>query len=418
MMKIIPLSRQLYCWVLVAIVVGALLGFYMPTLGVALKPLQDAFIALIRVFIGPLIFLTVSLGIIDSGQARAAGKVGLGALVYFELMSTLALCIGLMVANVLKPGHGFPLGSHGLDPSLVTTYATQAKAMTFQGFLIHLIPDSMVDAFTSQGNLLQVLLIAILFGLAIVPVRSQVQPLLTVLMALRTATFRIMNLIVHLAPIGAGAAMAFTLGKYGAHVLGPLLKLVAMMYLSCFLFVVVVLGTVCRLTGLRLWKLLYYLRAECLTVLGTSSSESVLAPAMEKLEALGCHREVVGLVMPAGFSFNLDGTNIYLTLASLFIAQALGIDLSWSQQAILLLTAMLTSKGASGVTGAGFITLAATLAIVPSVPIVGLALILGVDRFLSEARALTNFIGNVVATLVIAAWQNKWERGKATVITP
>lgn len=401
------LSRELYFWVLIAIIIGGCLGFLMPQVGISLKPLQDAFIALIRMAIAPVIFLTVTLGIIDSGHARSAGKTGGLALLYFEGMSTFALFIGLVMVNWLKPGHGFNITRQQLDPSLVATYASHAEAMSTGSFLLHIIPKTLVDAFTAEGDLLQVLLVAILFGVALLPLKAQVQPLISTLASLRAVMFNVINLIMKTAPIGAGAAMAFTLGKYGEQALGPLLRLVGTMYLSCSLFIIVVLGIALRLAGMNLWAVLKHFRSECLTVLGTSSSESVLAPAMEKLENLGVKREIVGLVMPAGYSFNLDGTNIYLTLASLFIAQAMNIDLSLYQQLTLLLVAMLTSKGASGVSGAGFVTLAATLAIVPSLPIVGLALILGVDRFLSEARAVTNFIGNVVATLIIAKWQGQ-----------
>ena len=407
-MKTLPRFMQtLYFWVLIAILLGGFLGFYWPAIGIALKPLQTAFIALIRMAIGPIIFLTVTLGIIESGHARSAGKTGLVALIYFELMSTVALAIGLLMVNWLKPGSGFNVSAQSIDPGLVTAYTTQATASSVHGFLLHLIPATLVNAFTAGGDLLQVLLVAILFGLALLPLKQQVQPLISLLASLRSVMFNFINIIMKFAPIGAGAAMAFTLGQYGEAALGPLLKLIGTMYLSCFLFVTLVLGFVLRCAGFNIWKLLKHMSAECLTVLGTSSSESVLAPAMEKLERLGCPAKVVGLVMPTGYSFNLDGTNIYITLASVFIAQALNIHLSLEQELTLILVAMLSSKGASGVSGAGFVTLAATLAIVPSIPIVGLALILGVDRFLSEARAVTNFIGNVVATLVIAKWQHR-----------
>ena len=397
---------RFYLWVLAAIVAGGLIGYLWPGVGVALKPLGDGFIALIRMLVAPVIFLTVTLGIAGAGAARRVGRVGIKALVYFEAVSTLALLIGLVVANVLRPGAGFNADPASLDAGAVARYATQAREQSVTEFLLHLIPRSFADAFVG-GELLQVLLVALLFGFALLGVGARARPLLEVLEALSKVFFAMIGMVMRLAPLGAGGAMAFTIGRYGAKSLEPLLALMGTVYLTCALFVLLVLGGIARLAGFSVLRFIAHIRDELLLVLGTSSSESALAPLMEKLERLGCPRQVVGLVVPAGYSFNLDGTNIYLALAALFIAQALNIPLSLPQQLTLLAVAMLTSKGASGVTGAGFVTLAATLAVVPSVPVAGMALILGVDRFMSEARALTNIIGNGVAALVVARWEGE-----------
>jgi aerobic C4-dicarboxylate transport protein len=396
--------------VLCAIVCGALLGYFWPTAAVALKPIGDGFIALIKMLIAPVIFLTVVLGIASGVHAKQVGRVALKAIVYFEVISTFSLIIGLVIVNVLKPGHGFNVDPATLDAGAVAKYAEQAKEQSAVEFLLHIIPKTFTDAFTNGGDLLQVLLLAALTGFALMSMGEAAQPVLRVFEALSKAFFKMIAMVMMLAPIGAGSAMAFTVGKYGVHSLAPLLKLMGTFYLSCLLFVLIVLGLVARTTGFSILLFLRYIRDELLIVLGTSSSEVALPPLMLKLERLGCPRQVVGLVIPIGYSFNLDGTNIYLTMSALFVAQALNIDLTLPQQLAILAVAMLTSKGASGVTGAGFITLAATLMVVPSVPVAGLALILGIDRFMSEARALTNIIGNGVATIVIARWEGALDR--------
>ncbi len=400
-------AARFYLWVLAAIVGGGLLGHFQPGFAVQLKPLGDGFIALIKMLIAPVIFLTVALGIAGVSEVRTVGRVGARTLIYFELVSSLALVIGLVVVNVLKPGAGFHVDAATLDAGAVAHYAQQAHEQSTVQFLLHIIPKTFVDAFTGDGDLLQVLLLALLFGFALMYIGDAAKPVVTLLEALSQAFFRMIAMVMKLAPLGAGGAMAFTIGKYGVDSLGPLLKLMGCFYLACVFFVLVVLGTIARFTGFSILRFLRYIRDELLLVLGTSSSESALVPLMQKLERLGCPRSVVGLVVPSGYSFNLDGTNIYLTMAAIFVAQALDVELSLGQELTLLGVAMLTSKGASGVTGAGFITLAATLTVVPSVPVAGLALILGVDRFMSEARALTNIIGNGVAAIVISRWENE-----------
>lgn len=400
-------SSRFYLWVLAAIVAGALLGHYAPAAGVALKPLGDGFISLVKMLIAPIIFLTVVLGIAGVSDVKKVGRVGFKAILYFEVMSTIALVIGLVVVNVLQPGAGFNADPATLDASAVASYAGQAKDQTTVQFLLNIIPKTFTDAFTAGGNLLQVLLLALLFGFALMATGEAGKPIYSFLNNISQVFFRMIGMVMKLAPIGAGGAMAFTIGKYGVDSLGPLMKLMGSFYLTCALFVLIVLGTVAKLTGFSILRFIRYIKEELLLVLGTSSSESALVPLMQKLERLGCSKGVVGLVVPSGYSFNLDGTNIYLTMAVIFIAQALNIDLTLTQEITLLAVAMLTSKGASGVTGAGFITLAATLAVVPSVPVAGLALILGIDRFMSEARALTNMVGNGVAAIVVARWENE-----------
>ena len=404
------ITSHLYFWVLLAILAGGCLGIVEPQLGVKLKPLGDGFIALVKMLISPIIFCTVVLGISNGGDMKKVGRVGVKAFTYFEVISTLALAIGLLVGNVLKPGHGFNADPHTLDASAVSNYAKKAGEQSTIDFVLHIIPKTFTDAFTGSGDLLQVLLLALLFGYAMQRMGGQGRAVHTFIEECSHIFFAMMNAVMKLAPIGAGGAMAFTLGKYGVAALKPLAALMGGFYLCCALFVLEVRGTVAAATGFSIVRLIAYLKAELLMVLGTSSSESALVPLMHKLERLGCSKSVVGLVVPAGYSFNLDGTNIYLTMAVLFVAQALNIELSLMQQISILGVAMLTSKGASGVTGAGFITLAATLAVVPDVPVAGLALILGVDRFMSEARALTNFIGNAVATIVVARWEGELDR--------
>ncbi len=390
--------RSLSFWVIFAIVGGALLGIVSPSLGTSVQPLADGFVRIIKFLVGPVIFCSVTLGIAGADSKKEAGRIALKAFVYFEVVSTLALGIGLAVANLLKPGSGFPLDPSRLDSVLVSAYTSP------RGHLLNPL---------AGVNLIQVLVISIFAGVALLfaPVHFRARAV-SRLKKWNHALFGWMGKLMLLAPIGAGAAMAYTTGKFGADSLRPLLFLMFCFYLTCALFIFGVLGSIARVCGISILSYLRYLKAEILLVLGTSSSESALAPLMEKLERLGCPRTVVGLVVPTGYSFNLDGTNIYLTLAAVFIAQAFGIDLSLGQQLGILLVAMVSSKGASGVTGAGFITLAATLAIVPEIPVVGLTLILGVDRFMSEARALTNMLGNGIATLVIARWEGRLDSKK------
>lgn len=399
--------KHLYVWVLIAILIGGLIGFANPSLGESLKPLGDAFIALIKMLIGPIIFCTVVLGIAGAGDMKKVGRIGVKALVYFEVISTLALAIGLIVSHLFKPGHGFNADSLKLDVAATAQYAQSASHLSTVDFLMNIIPKTFFDAFTQSGDLLQVLLLAILFGWSMNRIGDRGTAMLHMIENFSSVLFSMINGIMKLAPIGAGAAMAFTIGKYGVQSLIPLASLMLAFYVTCVLFIVLVLGSVAKAVGFNIFHFLKYIREELLLVLGTSSSESALVPLMSKLERLGCPKSVVGLVVPSGYSFNLDGTNIYMTMTALFIAQAFNIDLSITQQLSILGIAMITSKGASGVTGSGFITLAATLAIVPQVPIEGLALILGVDRFMSEARALTNFIGNGVATIVVSRWEKE-----------
>jgi aerobic C4-dicarboxylate transport protein len=401
------LTRHLYFWVLLAIVAGGTLGYVNPDTGVKLKPLGDGFIALVKMLISPIIFCTVVLGIAGAGSMKKVGRVGGKALLYFEVVSTFALIIGLLVANLIRPGAGFNADPATLDAKAVADYARVAEAQTTVDFLMHIIPRTFFDAFTGSGDLLQVLFIAVLFGYAMTHLGREGDIVHQVITVSSHVFFRMMNVLMKLAPIGAGGAMAFTIGRYGVAALKPLALLMGSFYLTCLLFVFIVLGTIAAMTGFNILKFIAYIKEELLTVLGTSSSESALVPLMQKLERLGCSKSVVGLVVPSGYSFNLDGTNIYLTMAALFVAQALNIDLTLRQELTILAVAMLTSKGASGVTGAGFITLAATLAVVPSIPVAGLALILGVDRFMSEARSLTNFTGNGVAAIVVSRWENE-----------
>jgi len=402
-------ASQLYVQVLVAIVLGALLGHFWPAYGEAMKPLGDGFIKLIKMIIAPVIFLTIVTGIAGMRELGSVGRVAAKAFAYFLTFSTLALVVGLIVANVVQPGAGMNIDPATLDASAVSGYAAKAHESTLVGFLLGVIPHTLVSAFT-DGNILQILLVAILFGIAISLVGEPAAPVLRFLERLSLIVFKLVSILMRAAPIGAFSAIAFTIGKYGAGSLVNLGALVATFYFTSILFVVVVLGTVARLNGFSIFKLLRYLKAELLLVLGTSSSEAALPNLIEKMERAGCEKSVVGLVVPTGYSFNLDGTNIYMTLAALFIAQATGVELTLGQELLLLGVAMLSSKGAAGVTGAGFITLAATLSIVPTVPLAGMALILGVDRFMSECRSLTNFIGNAVATIVVARWEGGLDR--------
>jgi aerobic C4-dicarboxylate transport protein len=406
------LTGHLYFWVLLAILAGGTLGYADPSTAVRLKPLGDGFIALVKMLISPIIFCTVVLGIAGAGDMKKVGRVGGKALVYFEVVSTIALIIGLIVINVVRPGAGFNADPATLDATAVADYAKRATTLSTTDFILHIIPTTFTDAFTGSGDLLQVLFVAILFGYAMTHMGRRGEAVHAFIEGCSHIFFAMMNSVMKLAPIGAGGAMAFTIGRYGIDALRPLAALMGSFYLTCALFILVVLGSIAAFTGFNVARFIAYIKDELLTVLGTSSSESALVPLMQKLERLGCSRSVVGLVVPAGYSFNLDGTNIYLTMAALFVAQALNIDLTVRQQVTVLGVAMLTSKGASGVTGAGFITLAATLSVIPSIPVAGLALILGIDRFMSEARSLTNFIGNGVATIVVARWENELDEAR------
>ena len=409
--KPLPWYRHLYVQVLAAIVAGALLGHFAPAAGESLKPLGDSFIKLVRMVIAPVICLTVVGGIAGMRDLGAVGRVAAKALGYFLVVSTLALIVGLVVANVVQPGAGMNVDPATLDTGAVAAYAAQAHDTSVTGFLLAIIPDTLVSALTA-GSILQTLFVAVLFGAALALVGDPAAPLLLTIERLTLVVFRLVGLLMRVAPIGAFGAIAFTVGKYGAGSLVNLGALVATFYLTSLLFVIVVLGAIARAHGFSILRLLAYLKAELLLVLGTSSSEAALPNLMTKLEAAGCDRAVVGLVVPTGYSFNLDGTNIYMTLAALFIAQATGVHLSITEQLLLVGVAMLSSKGAAGVTGAGFITLAATLSIVPSIPVAGMGLILGVDRFMSECRSLTNFVGNAVATIVVARWEGKLDRDR------
>jgi aerobic C4-dicarboxylate transport protein len=400
-----PFWRSLYFWVLAAIALGVLAGWLSPETGRALKPLGDGFIKLVKMIIPPVIFLTVATGIAGMADLKAFGRVGAKAMAYFLSVSTLALAIGLIVANIVRPGAGLGVDPAALDTGAVADYVSAARDQTVTGFVLNIIPNTLVSAFTS-GEILQILLVAILFGVALALVGPRGEPLLGILKTLTAIVFRIVHMLMYLAPLGAFGAMAFTIGQYGLGTLANLAALIVTFYATALLFVVVILGLIARAAGFSLFGLLRYIRDELLLVLGTSSSESAMPLLIEKLERAGCPKPIVGLVVPTGYSFNLDGTCIYMSLAALFIAQACGIELTLGDQLLLMAVAILSSKGAAGVTGSGFIVLAATLSVVPSVPVAGMALILGVDRFMSECRALTNFIGNAVATIVVARWEN------------
>jgi aerobic C4-dicarboxylate transport protein len=410
-MKRKPFYRILYVQVIAAIFAGVLLGHFLPGDGIAMKPLGDAFIKLVRMIISPVIFCTVVTGIASMHDMRKVGRVGGKALLYFEIVSTVALAIGLLAAHLLQPGKGFNVDPSTLDASAVSGYAAQAThGEGLAGFFMHIIPDTFVGAFT-QGDILPVLLIAMLFGSALAVMGEPAKPVIGLIEALSKAFFKIVHVITSLAPIGAFGAMAFTIGKYGIESLLPMMKLIGTFYLTAFLFVTFGLGMVAKACGFSIFRFLAFIKDELLIVLGTSTSEAALPQLMEKLERLGCSRGIVGLVVPTGYSFNLDGTNIYMTLAVLFLAQATNTHMTAMQEVTLLAVTMLTSKGSTGVTGAGFITLAASLSVVPTVPVTAMVLILGIDRFMSECRALTNIVGNGVATIVVASWEKELDRG-------
>ena len=406
-----PWYTILYVQVLIAIAVGILIGHYFPGTGVALKPLGDGFISLIKMMIGPVIFCTVVHGIGSMRDLRKVGRVGVKTLFYFEAVSTLALALGLLVGELLEPGKGFNIDPATLDPRAVESYVHRAQGEGFVAHLLAIIPETFIGAF-AKGDLLQILLISILTGFAIAQLGELGERINGVIEAMAKVFFGMIGIIVRAAPIGAFGAMAFTVGAYGVASLVNLVELIATFYLTSLLFVLVVLGTIARLAGFSILRFLAYIKDELLIVFGTSSSETVLPHMIQKMQRLGASKSVVGLVIPTGYSFNLDGTNIYMTLATLFLAQATNTPLTLSQELGILAIAMITSKGASGVTGAGFVTLAATLAIVPEIPIQSLAILLGIDKFMSECRALTNLIGNGVATIVISRWEGELDADK------
>ncbi len=406
-----PLYKSLYVQVLVAITIGILLGHYYPETGVALKPLGDGFVKLIKMVIAPIIFCTVVSGIAGMQSMKSVGKTGGYALLYFEIVSTIALIIGLVVVNVVQPGAGMHIDVNTLNASSVAAYAAAGAQQTTVGFLLNVIPNTVVGAF-ANGDILQVLMFSVLFGFALHRLGSYGKPVLDLIDRFAHVMFNIINMIMKLAPVGAFGAMAFTIGQYGVGSLVQLGYLMACFYITCLLFVLVVLGGICRAHGFSVLKLIRYIREELLIVLGTSSSESALPRMLAKMERLGAKKSVVGLVIPTGYSFNLDGTSIYLTMAAVFIAQATDTTMDITHQITLLLVLLVASKGAAGVTGSGFIVLAATLSAVGHLPVAGLALILGIDRFMSEARALTNLVGNAVATVVVAKWVKEMDNDK------
>jgi len=410
-----PFYTNLYFQVLVAIAIGVVLGVVSPDRAAAMKPLGDGFIKLVKMLIAPIVFTTVVVGIAHMGEMKDVGRIGLRALVYFEVVSTLALVIGLIVVTVLQPGSGVGFDPSTADVSSVAAYTTASQHLSTIDFILNVIPDTIVGGF-ARGEVLQVLLFSVLFGLALLRLGPKVHRLVEVIEMASAALFEVVAIIMRLAPVGAFGAMAFTVGKYGLWSLVALGKLVAGVYLTCAFFIFIVLGSIARATGFSLIRFLKYIGEEILIVLGTSSSESALPRLMAKLEHLGCAKPVVGLVVPTGYSFNLDGTSIYMTMAAIFVAQASGVHLTWAQEIGVLGMLVLTSKGAAAVTGSGFVTLAATLAAFPAIPVAGLTLLLGVDRFMSEARAITNLIGNAVATMVIAKWDGALDLERANAI--
>jgi len=402
---------HLYVQVIVAIILGGLVGYYYPNMADPLKTLGDGFIKLIKMIIAPVIFLTLVTGIVGMSDLKTMGKISLKVFGYFFVVSSLALVIGLIVANLIQPGQGMNINPLSLKTDKIAQFATKAHETTLSGFVLDIIPDTLVSALTGN-NILQVLLVSVLFGIGLILIGDKARPVIEVLTSTRQAVFKVVNILMKAAPIGAFGAFAFTIGKFGLSAITHLASLVFSFYATSLLFVLIVLGLIGLFTGFSILKLLTYLKTELLLVLGTSSSESALPSLIEKMEAAGCQRSIVGLVVPLGYSFNLDGTNIYMTLAALFIAQATNTPLSFEQQALLIGVAILSSKGAAGVSGSGFITLAATLSVVPSIPIGAMALILGVDRFMSECRSLTNFVGNAVATVVISHWEGALDKEK------
>jgi aerobic C4-dicarboxylate transport protein len=404
-----PFYTSLSGQVLFGIVIAIVLGVVNPDLAAKMKPLGDGFIRLITMIIAVIVFCTVVTGIAGMEDMKKVGRVGGKALLYFEIVSTLALLIGLVVGNVLHPGAGFNVNPATLDAKAVSDYAGQAKAATVPDFILHIIPNTIVDAFT-RGDILQVLLVAVLFGFALSTVGPRCRPVVELFDAMTHAVFGVVNIIMRAAPIGAFGAMAFTIGKYGVASLGPLLKLILTFYVVCIFFVLAILGSVAWAVGFNIFKFLFYIREEVLLVLATSSSEPALPTLMSKLEKLGCSKSLVGLVVPTGYTFNTDGSSLYMTLAALFVAQATGTHLTLGQQLTIFAVAVLTSKGASGVQGAAFIALVGTLIVIPTIPVAGMALLLGIDRFMSMARAVVNMVGNGVATLVVSRWEREIDR--------
>ena len=405
----------LYVQVIFAIIVGILLGHFFPEFGESLKPLGDAFIKLVKMIIAPVIFLTVVTGIAGMNDMKSVGRVAGKAMLYFLTFSTLALVVGMIIANIIQPGAGLNIDPSTLQSAKVSEYVSKAQESSMIAFFMNIIPTTVLSPLT-EGNILQVLFISVLFGISLASVGERGKPITDLLQVAAAPMFKLVSIVMKVAPIGALGAMAFTIGKYGLHSISNLMLLIVTFYITSILFVLLILGSVARYNGFSIVGLIRYIKDELWLVLGTSSSEAALPNLMQKMEAAGCKKSVVGLVVPTGYSFNLDGTNIYMTMAALFIAQATNTDLTIGQQITLLLVAMLSSKGAAGVTGAGFITLAATLSVVPGLPVEGMALILGIDRFMSECRALTNFIGNACATIVVARWENaldKEQLGKA-----
>jgi len=396
--------------VLAGVAIAVILGYVNPSMAISMKPLGDVFIRMITMIITLVIFCTLVTGIAGMEDMKKVGRVGGKALLYFELVSTMALLIGLLVGNLAHPGSGFNIDPKTLDARAVAEYAGQAKAQNITDFLVHIIPNTIVDAF-SKGDILQVLLVSVLFGFALSIAGPRCKPLLDVMDSLTRAVFGVVAILMRFAPVGAFGAMAFTIGKYGLASLGPLVKLIATLYLTSLFFVIVVLGLIARVAGFGILKFLWFIREEILLVLATSSSEPALPNLMAKLQRLGCSKALVGLVVPTGYTFNADGTSLYMTLAALFVAQATGTHLTLIQQFTILGVALLTSKGASGVQGAAFIALVATMMVIPTIPVAGMALILGIDRFLSMCRAVVNMIGNAVATVVVARWENELDRG-------
>ncbi|HEX7411252.1 MAG TPA: dicarboxylate/amino acid:cation symporter [Bacteroidales bacterium] len=404
--------KSLYVQVIIAIITGIVIGIFYPSFAVQLKPLGDGFIKLVKMMIAPIIFCTIVNGIAGMENTKKVGRVGIKAIIYFEIVTTFALLIGLSVINILKPGVGMNIDPASLDMKSVESYITQHKSVGVQDFILNIIPDNIVNAL-SAGNILQILFFSILLGFALSKIGAKAKPLLVGIKSLEEALFAIIKMIMKLAPLGAMGAMSFTVGKYGMGSLVSLGQLMGSFYLTCLLFIIFILGGILKYTGFNLFRLLKYIREELLIVIGTSSSEAALPSLMDKLRKLGCSEPVVGLVIPTGYSFNLDGTSIYLTMAAVFLAQATNTPLQLTQQISLLLILMLASKGAAGVTGSGFITLAAVLPIVGNIPVAAIALILGIDRFMSEARAITNIIGNSIATIVIAKSENEIDMAKA-----
>jgi len=410
-----PLYTNLYVQVLIGIALGVLLGFVSPERAAAMRPLGDGFIKLVRMLIAPIVFTTVVAGIAHMGDMKDVGRIGLRALVYFEVVTTAALAIGLVVVSVLKPGAGIGFDPATADLGSVSSYTTASQHLSTIDFLLNIIPDTIVGAF-ARGEVLQVLLFAVLFGLALLHLGPRTHHVVQLVQATSDALFAIVGMVMRLAPLGAFGAMAFTVGRYGLASLVSLGKLMIGVYVTCGFFVFIVLGAIAATTGFNILKFLRYIAEEILIVLGTSSSESALPRIMAKLEHLGCAKPVVGLVVPTGYSFNLDGTSIYMTMAAVFVAQASNVSLSLGQELGILGVLLLTSKGAAAVTGSGFVTLAATLAAFPTIPVAGLTLLLGVDRFMSEARAITNLIGNAVATMVVAKWDGALDLERARAI--